>query len=155
MDDVIFEEFKGTGNCEIKLDRGLAERRIYPAIDIATSGTRREEKLFRPDQLDACTRCAAASPDAAEAAMEWLIKRIAATPSTTRCWKDSRPRPRRGEGPLSGGLSLAQSPGMVAMIRGRLLVSTRRPRHPRRPCCRSRTRINPKSFNSTSAASGP
>ena len=53
MDDVIFEEFKGTGNSEIKLDRGLAEKRIYPAIDIGTSGTRREEKLFRPDQLDA------------------------------------------------------------------------------------------------------
>ena len=59
MDDVIFEEFKGTGNCEIKLDRALAEKRIFPAIDIATSGTRREEKLFRPDQLDACTRCGA------------------------------------------------------------------------------------------------
>ena len=41
MDDIIFEEFKGTGNCEIKLDRSLAEKRIYPAIDIATSGTRR------------------------------------------------------------------------------------------------------------------
>src|SRR5438105_3988059 len=52
MDDVIFEEFKGTGNCEIKLDRPLAEKRIYPAIDIGASGTRREEKLFRPDQLD-------------------------------------------------------------------------------------------------------
>ncbi|MFM8910628.1 MAG: transcription termination factor Rho, partial [Gemmatimonadota bacterium] len=43
MDDVIFEEFKGTGNCEIKLDRSLAEKRIFPAFDIATSGTRREE----------------------------------------------------------------------------------------------------------------
>src|SRR5688572_2197163 len=53
LDDVIFEEFKGTGNCEIKLDRSLAEKRIFPAIDIATSGTRREEKLVRPDQLDA------------------------------------------------------------------------------------------------------
>ena len=62
MDDVIFEEFKGTGNCEIKLDRSLAEKRIYPAIDIATSGTRREEKLFRPEQLDASTRCAADWP---------------------------------------------------------------------------------------------
>jgi methyl-accepting chemotaxis protein len=51
MDDVIFEEFKGTGNCEIKLDRSLADRRIYPAFDIAVSGTRREEKLYRPDQL--------------------------------------------------------------------------------------------------------
>ena len=82
MDDVIFEEFKGTGNCEIKLDRSLAEKRIYPAIDIGTSGTRREEKLFRPDQLDAVftlRRGLAQMPP--QAAMEWLIKRIAATPS--------------------------------------------------------------------------
>ena len=52
MDDVIFEEFKGTGNCEIKLDRSLAEKRIFPAIDVSTSGTRREDKLFRPNQLE-------------------------------------------------------------------------------------------------------
>ena len=66
MDDVIFEEFKGTGNCEIKLDRGLAEKRIYPAIDIGTSGTRREEKLFRPDQLDSVyTLRRGLEPDAA------------------------------------------------------------------------------------------
>jgi transcription termination factor Rho len=82
MDDVIFEEFKGTGNLELKLDRGLAEKRIYPAIDIGTSGTRREEKLFRPDQLDAVyalRRGLSQMPP--QAAMEWLIKRIAATPS--------------------------------------------------------------------------
>jgi transcription termination factor Rho len=46
MDQVIFEEFKGTGNSEIYLSRELAERRIYPAIDIAKSGTRKEEKLY-------------------------------------------------------------------------------------------------------------
>lgn len=82
MDDVIFEEFKGTGNCEIKLDRPLAEKRIYPAIDIATSGTRREEKLFRPEQMDnvfTLRRGLAQMPP--QAAMEWLIKRIAATPN--------------------------------------------------------------------------
>ena len=49
MDQVIFEEFKGTGNSEIYLSRELAERRIYPAIDIAKSGTRKEEKLYPPD----------------------------------------------------------------------------------------------------------
>ena len=49
MDQVIFEEFKGTGNSEIYLSRDLAERRIYPAIDIARSGTRKEEKLLPPD----------------------------------------------------------------------------------------------------------
>ncbi len=49
MDQVIFEEFKGTGNSEIYLSRELAERRIYPAIDIARSGTRKEEKLYPPE----------------------------------------------------------------------------------------------------------
>jgi transcription termination factor Rho len=82
MDDVIFEEFKGTGNCEIKLDRGLAEKRIYPAIDIATSGTRREDKLFRPDQLDGVyTLRRGLQQMPPQSAMEWLIKRIAATTS--------------------------------------------------------------------------
>ena len=80
MDDIIFEEFKGTGNCEIKLDRSLAEKRIYPAIDIATSGTRREEKLFRADQLDhvyTLRRGLGQMPP--QSGMEWLIKRIANT----------------------------------------------------------------------------
>jgi transcription termination factor Rho len=49
MDQVIFEEFKGTGNSEIYLSRELAERRIYPAIDVAKSGTRKEEKLYPPE----------------------------------------------------------------------------------------------------------
>jgi transcription termination factor Rho len=82
MDDVIFEEFKGTGNSEIKLDRSLADKRIYPAIDIATSGTRREEKLFKPEQLDAVyTLRRGLSQMPPQSAMEWLIKRIAATTS--------------------------------------------------------------------------
>ena len=51
MDEVIFEEFKGTGNMELRLDRRLADRRVYPAIDIASSGTRREELLFTPGEL--------------------------------------------------------------------------------------------------------
>ncbi|MEP6621313.1 MAG: transcription termination factor Rho [bacterium] len=82
MDDIIFEEFKGTGNCEIKLDRSLAEKRIYPAIDIATSATRREEKLFRPDQLEhvyTLRRGLGQMPP--QSGMEWLIKRIANTPN--------------------------------------------------------------------------
>jgi len=82
MDDVIFEEFKGTGNCEIKLDRSLAEKRIYPAIDIATSGTRREDKLFKPEQLDAVyTLRRGLQQMPPQAAMEWLIKRIGSTPN--------------------------------------------------------------------------
>ena len=51
MDEVIFEEFKGTGNMELRLDRKLADKRIYPAIEIAASGTRREELLFDPAEL--------------------------------------------------------------------------------------------------------
>ena len=53
MDDVIFEEFKGTGNMEIHLDRKLSEKRIFPAIDIYKSGTRKEELLLTPRQKDA------------------------------------------------------------------------------------------------------
>ena len=82
MDDVIFEEFKGTGNCEIKLDRGLAEKRIFPAFDIATSGTRREEKLYRQDQIDAIyTLRRGLQQMPPTSGMEWLIKRIAGTTS--------------------------------------------------------------------------
>jgi transcription termination factor Rho len=51
MDEVIFEEFKGTGNMELRLDRKLAERRLYPAIDVNASSTRHEELLFERDQL--------------------------------------------------------------------------------------------------------
>ncbi len=51
MDDVIFEEFKGTGNMEVRLDRELAERRIYPAIHIPQSGTRNDDRLFHPDEF--------------------------------------------------------------------------------------------------------
>ena len=51
MDEVIFEEFKGTGNCEIHLDRRIAEKRVYPAIGINKSGTRREELLTSPEEL--------------------------------------------------------------------------------------------------------
>ena len=52
MDDIIFEEFKGTGNMEVHLDRKLSEKRIFPAIDINKSGTRREEKLLTTKELD-------------------------------------------------------------------------------------------------------
>jgi len=56
MDDLIYEEFKGTGNMELHLDRGLAERRIFPAIDIQRSGTRKEELLFGNDRMKAVQR---------------------------------------------------------------------------------------------------
>jgi len=50
-DTVIFEEFKGTGNAELKLDRKIADKRVFPAIDIDPSGTRKEEILLAPDEL--------------------------------------------------------------------------------------------------------
>ena len=52
MDEVIFEEFKGTGNMELRLDRRVAERRIYPAVDVEASSTRHEELLFQRDELN-------------------------------------------------------------------------------------------------------
>jgi transcription termination factor Rho len=53
MDDVVYEEFKGTGNMEMVLDRKLSEKRIFPAIDIAKSGTRREDLLLSREEQDA------------------------------------------------------------------------------------------------------
>ncbi|GMQ59630.1 transcription termination factor Rho [Vallitalea sediminicola] len=61
MDEVIFEEFKGTGNMELVLDRKLSEKRIFPAIDIAKSGTRREDLLYTKDEMDAIYRLRKAS----------------------------------------------------------------------------------------------
>ena len=55
MDELIFQEFKGTGNMELVLDRKLADRRVWPAIDLEQSGTRREEKLLPPEILHAAT----------------------------------------------------------------------------------------------------
>jgi transcription termination factor Rho len=55
MDELIFQEFKGTGNMELVLDRKLADRRVWPSIDISQSGTRREELLLPPETLHAVT----------------------------------------------------------------------------------------------------
>jgi transcription termination factor Rho len=55
MDDIIFEEYKGTGNMEVKLDRYLAERRVFPAIDLLQSATRRDELLYHPDEFQRIT----------------------------------------------------------------------------------------------------
>lgn len=67
MDDVIFEEFKGTGNMEIHLDRKLSEKRIFPAIDIHKSGTRKEDLLLSPEELEAT----------------WFIRRALSNSTTT------------------------------------------------------------------------
>lgn len=54
MDEVIYEEFKGTGNMELHLNRKIAEKRVFPAIDFNRSGTRREELLTKTDELQRC-----------------------------------------------------------------------------------------------------
>ncbi|HQJ27527.1 MAG TPA: transcription termination factor Rho, partial [Thermoleophilia bacterium] len=80
MDEVIFEEFKGTGNMEIRLDRKLADKRIFPAIDIDTTGTRKEELLMEPAEAAAVWKLRGVlhSLDPA-AAIELLIKKIRET----------------------------------------------------------------------------
>ena len=82
MDEVIFEEFKGTGNMELKLDRSLAEARIFPAIDIAKSGTRKEELLIPPDDLKKiwALRKALATLTPLES-MQMILKRLEKTKS--------------------------------------------------------------------------
>lgn len=82
MDELIFQEFKGTGNMELVLDRKLADRRIWPAIDISQSGTRREEKLLPPDMLRAVNtlRRMLASMQPVDA-MEQLTAKLAKYPS--------------------------------------------------------------------------
>lgn len=81
MDEFIFEEFKGTGNMELVLDRALADQRIFPAINIPASGTRREELLFgkQTAQYQALRRAVHGMP--AKEAMPTLLKAIAATPN--------------------------------------------------------------------------
>ncbi len=77
MDDVIYEEFKGTGNMEIHMDRKIAEKRIYPAININRSGTRREELLTKPDELQKMwVLRKLLHPMDELAAMEFLLERL-------------------------------------------------------------------------------
>ncbi|MBV8122648.1 MAG: transcription termination factor Rho, partial [Paucibacter sp.] len=80
MDDVIYEEFKGTGNMEVHLERRLAEKRVYPSINLNKSGTRREELLIKPDQLQKIwiLRKLLYSMDEIEA-MEFILDKMKAT----------------------------------------------------------------------------
>ena len=82
MDEVIFEEFKGTGNMELVLDRSLSDKRIYPAIDIEASGTRKEDLILHPDELPRIwsVRKALAGMPSAEV-METVIKAMKKTRS--------------------------------------------------------------------------
>ncbi len=81
MDEVIFEEFKGTGNMELKLDRNLADRRIFPAIDPVASGTRKEDLLLEPQEapLIWAVRRILANMNSTERAMDMLIKSLKQT----------------------------------------------------------------------------
>ena len=80
MDDVIFEEFKGTGNMEVHLDRRLADKRLFPAIDISQSGTRKEELLVDRDRLNKMWILRKVlSPLGTMEAMEFLMDKIGGT----------------------------------------------------------------------------
>jgi transcription termination factor Rho len=77
MDEVIFEEFKGTGNMELVLDRKLAEKRVYPAIDLNKSGTRKEDLLLKPDVLQKVWLLRKVlTPLNGVEAMEWLLSKM-------------------------------------------------------------------------------
>ncbi len=88
MDDLIYEEFKGTGNMELHLDRRLAEKRVFPAIDVLHSGTRREELMMPPEifkQVEILRRIIGMLSDSADSseASERMIDRLARTQSNT------------------------------------------------------------------------
>jgi len=84
MDTVIFEEFKSTGNAELKLDRKIADKRVFPAIDIDPSGTRKEEILLAPDELAVVhTLRKVLQPMGSTHAMEQLVERLSKTRNNT------------------------------------------------------------------------
>ena len=82
MDDVVYEEFKGTGNMELVLDRKLQERRVFPAIDIVKSGTRREDLLLTREELEAINKMRRAlNGSRSDEAMENILNMFAHTRS--------------------------------------------------------------------------
>ena len=92
MDEVIFEEFKGTGNMEVHLDRPLVDKRIFPACNIAKSGTRKEELLFHPDELERIWHLRRYMNDVPPAeAMELILKRLKETKSNAEFLLSLRP----------------------------------------------------------------
>ena len=98
MDEVIFEEFKGTGNWELKLDRKASEKRIFPAIDIQASGTRKEELLLRPEELQLVWRLRRVL-HALEGggALELLIDKMKATRGNSEFLREIAKVPVKGE----------------------------------------------------------
>ena len=140
MDDVIYEEFKGTGNMEIHLDRRMAEKRIYPSINVNRSGTRREELLLKPDILQKVwvLRKLLYPMDELEA-MEFLLDKIKAdeeqrASSSIRCGAAEsplRPRPsssraRRSERDAAGSRASRRRTRCVAGESGPHLAELQR-----------------------------
>ncbi|RAP73485.1 transcription termination factor Rho [Paenibacillus montanisoli] len=109
MDDIIYEEFKGTGNMELHLDRKLAERRIFPALDIRRSGTRREEMLMSKEQLDKVWAIRKSMNDSMEF-VDGFLKKLADTKTNeeflasldTSAVTSSAPRNRPGTSSSTG-----------------------------------------------------
>jgi transcription termination factor Rho len=88
MDDVIFEEFKGTGNMELYLSRELSDRRIFPSFDVLRSGTRREELLFPPEEIPRVQLLRRLLADIKPGdAMESLLERLKVTRTNTEFLK--------------------------------------------------------------------
>ena len=122
MDEVIFEEFKGTGNMELRLDRHLAERRIYPAIDVEASSTRHEELLFDRHQLQQVWKLRRVLNALEEGkGLELLIDKIRTTKDNDEFLRRDR------QGPLARGLTRARQDGARESIAaaGVLLATAR------------------------------
>lgn len=98
MDEVIFEEFKGTGNWELRLDRRMSEKRIFPAIDIQASGTRKEELLLTPEELQLAWRLRRVLHALADGgALELLIDKMKATLGNVQFLREISKAPVKGE----------------------------------------------------------
>lgn len=98
MDEVIFEEFKGTGNWELRLDRRMSEKRIFPAIDIQASGTRKEELLLTPEELQLVWRLRRVLHALADGgALELLIDKMKATLGNAQFLREIAKAPVKGE----------------------------------------------------------
>jgi transcription termination factor Rho len=96
MDEVIFEEFKGTGNWELKLDRRMSEKRIFPAIDIQASGTRKEELLLTPEELQLVWRLRRVLHAVEGGALELLIDKMKQTQGNAQFLHEISKAPVRG-----------------------------------------------------------
>ena len=97
MDEVIFEEFKGTGNWELKLDRKMSDKRIFPAIDIPASGTRKEELLLTPEELQLVWRLRRVLHAVEGGALELLIDKMKATQGNAQFLSEIAKAPTKGD----------------------------------------------------------